>query len=86
MDMVANLNHEMVKLSNDHRLVLQYVNGKNSIEQICAYVKNHIEKDELTLNADGKPLEPNTDNYEAHVQQYVDGTLKAFANNALLVG
>ena len=86
MDMVANLNHEMVKLSNDQRLVLQYVNGKNSIEQICAYVKNHIEKDELTLNADGKPLEPNTDNYEAHVQQYVDGALKVFAHNALLVG
>ena len=85
MDMLPNLHHEVVKLSNDHRLVLQYVNGKNTVDKICEIIKGHIDKGELTLNVKNQPLDKNAKEVDHHVKEYVARTLEMFAKNALLV-
>ena len=86
MDLVANRHHEVVKLPDDQRLVLQYVTGENTVDGICACVKEHIAKGELTLNTEGRVVDINSDNLEACIRTYVEEMLEIFAQNALLVG
>jgi methyltransferase-like protein len=84
MDMVPNMRYETVRLSDDQRVVLQYVNGENTRDEITEVVKGHIDKGEMTINADGKPLMPGTDDFEKLLPQYIDAQLAIFAGNALL--
>ncbi|WP_135081913.1 class I SAM-dependent methyltransferase [Terasakiella sp. SH-1] len=84
MDMLPNQHHEVVKLTDDQRLVLQYVNGRNTIEQICEVLKGHIDKGELNINANGKPLDKETAGFDGYIRQYVEQTLHLYAQNALL--
>lgn len=84
-EMVPNQHHEAVKLTNDQRLVLQYINGKNSIEQISKYVKQHIEKGELNLNVNGDAINKDSKDLDQYVMQYVQGALNLFAQKSLLV-
>ena len=53
-------------------------------EQITEAVKGHIDKGEMTINADGKPLMPGTADLEKLLPQYIDAQLAIFAGNALL--
>ena len=84
MDRVPNMRHETVRLSDDQRVVLQYVNGENTRDEITEAVKGHIDKGEMTINADGKPLLPGTADLEKSLPQYIDAQLAIFAGNALL--
>jgi hypothetical protein len=75
----------MVKLSDDQRLVLQYVNGENTIEQIGTALKRHIEKGEFTLAVNGEPIDSSAANYDDYIQKYVEDMIGVFANSSLLV-
>ena len=86
MDLVANRHHEAVQLSDDRRLVLQYVTGENTVDEICACVKEHIAKGELTLNTGGRALDIDSDDPEGVIRTYVGEILETFAQNALLAG
>ncbi len=83
-DRLPNQHHENVKLSAIQRLVLQYVNGENSIEQIYDIVKEHVEKGQLTLQVDGHPLSKDDENFDDSVRLYVQDLLTSFSNWALL--
>ncbi|WP_417788904.1 methyltransferase regulatory domain-containing protein [Terasakiella pusilla] len=85
MEIVPNHYSEMVKLSDDQRLVLQYVNGENTIEQIGTALKRHIEKGEITLAANGEPIDSSAANYDDYIQKYVEDMIGVFANSSLLV-
>lgn len=84
MDLLPNQHHEVVKLTGDQRIVLRYVNGENSVDQICAYVKGHIDAGEITLSTNGTPLAKDVEGLDAYVRQYVQQTLKIFAQSSLL--
>ena len=84
MDLLPNQHHEVVKLTGDQRIVLQYVNGENSVDQICAYVKGHIDAGEITLSSNGTPLAKDVEGLDGYVRQYVQQTLKMFAQSSLL--
>ena len=84
-NVVPTLFHDSVKLSDDQRLILQYVNGKNTLDQIISSVKHHIDQGELTLSADGKLLDKGSKDLDAHLPQYINAQLNYFAINALLV-
>nr|VFJ91059.1 MAG: regulatory domain of a methyltransferase-containing protein [Candidatus Kentron sp. LFY] len=85
MDKVPNLRHETAVLTDDQRLVLQYLTGENTREQIVELVKTHIENGELTMHVDGKPLEKGASELDDYLPQYIDGQIANFANLALLV-
>ena len=82
---IPNMLHQMVKLSDDQRVVAQYVTGENTKEQIISALEEHINKGELTINADGNAIEKGSDDMEKYLPQYIDAQLSFFANNALLV-
>ena len=86
MDLVANRHHEVVKLPDDQRLVLPYVTGANTVDEICEHVKEHIAKGELTLHSEGRALDINSDTLGACIRTYVEEMLETFAQNALLAG
>ena len=86
MDLVANRHHEVVKLPDDQRLVLPYVTGANTVDEICACVKQHIAKGELTLHSEGRAVDINSNTLEACIRTYVEEMLETFAQNALLAG
>ena len=85
LSLLPNLHHEVVRLSDDQRLVLQYVNGDNSLDDIVANVREHITRGELTLNVQDKPLTPESPNFDDNLRQYVQAILDIFAASALLV-
>jgi len=85
-NLVPNLHHDNVKLSNDQRLAIQYVNGSNTTTDIAAEVEKHIEKGELNLSANGTPMKAGSETLEKYLPEYVDTLLVFLANKALLVG
>jgi len=86
MNKVPNLRHETVTLSDDQRLLLQYANGENNKGQIIELIKGHIEKGELTLQVDGKPLEKGSSELDRYLSPYMDAQIANLANSALFVG
>lgn len=85
MSLLPNLHHEVVRLGDDQRLVLQYVSGDNTVDDITAAVRSHITRGELTLNVQGEPLTPDSPTFDDNLHQYVQTALNIFAANALLV-
>ncbi len=85
MSLLPNLHHEVVRLNDDQRLVLQYVNGDNTHDDIAAAVRDHITRGELTLNVQGEPLTSDSPTFDDNLRQYVQATLNIFAASALLV-
>ncbi|MEH6477242.1 MAG: class I SAM-dependent methyltransferase [Sneathiella sp.] len=84
-ELVPNLLHDVVKLTNDQRLVIQYVTGENTQADIAKKLNHHIAKGDLKLSADGKPMTVDSDALTQHLPEYVTAQLAFFGNNALLV-
>ena len=85
METVPNRHHDVVKLADGHRLVLQYVTGDDPIDGICERVKEHVEKGDLTLKAGRRDLDVTAEDSEGVIRRYVEETLDACARNALLI-
>jgi len=82
--LVANTRHEAVRLRNDQRVVMQYVNGSNSLNDIVECVKGHIEKGELSLKANDKAVDLSNPQAAGLMKSYVERLLVEFARNAML--
>lgn len=82
---IPNMLHQTIKLSDDRRVVAQYITGENTKEQIASALGEHINKGELTINVDGNAIEKGSDDMEKYLPQYIDAQLSFFAMNALLV-
>lgn len=83
-NMVPNLRHEKIRLENDHRIVLQYVNGDNTIDQIRNAVRIHIDTGELVLNINGQSVDKDRSDIDKIITEYVNSVLVFFAQNSLL--
>jgi len=85
-NLVPNMKHELIRLPEDSRVIMQYVNGVNTMDDICNFVKGHIDKGDITLSADGTPIAKNSPELEVNIKPYVDAHLTLFSINSLLVG
>lgn len=83
--LVPNLCHKMIGLSEDQRIILKFINGENTVEQIRNSIRNLIANDEFLINKDGKPVTQEAENFDEYLRLYVDHQLKTLCQNALLV-
>ena len=83
---VPNQHHENVELPDHLRCVLQYINGKNTIDEICERVKTHIKTGELTFQANGRNPDINSGSLDGFIRRYVEDTLNICRHKAFLVG
>ena len=86
MNVVPNQYHENINLSDDQRLILPYINGENTIDDICDHVKRHIGKGDLTLQTGGRLLGVNDAEADGLIRSYVEEMLNICLHTALLVG
>ena len=84
-NLVPNLRHELIKLTDDERLVLQYVNGSSTVNEIVQDVSKHVENGELTLSQNGELVASGSGDVDRVLSDYVNSKLSHFAVNALLV-
>jgi methyltransferase-like protein len=84
-DIVTNLRHGTVRLEDDHRLIIQYVTGENTIDQIVGFAKEHVKKNELTISVDDKAVDASVDKYDEQLKSYVLNVLGILQANALLI-
>ncbi len=82
--LIANMLQQNVKLTDDQRLVIQYVDGQNTIEKIVDLVRGHVDKGELTLNRNDKPLESGDSDHKQYLLDYIHSILALCAANALI--
>ncbi len=82
---VANLFHEMALLGDDRRLVMQYVDGTRSIQEITQEVRKHIENGELNIRKDDEAIELAHPDFDSILNDYTLNHLAHFALNALLM-
>jgi len=82
---VPNLRFDSIKLTDGQRVVIQYVNGENTLEAIFENVLAHIQKSELTINQNGSAVDPKSSGLENIVREYVNEELKRFAAQSFLV-
>ena len=85
-NLVPNLHHDNISLSNDQRLSIQYVNGENTLSDIANEIEKHIDKGELNLSANGTPMTAGSETLKKHLPDYVKTLLVFLAGKALLVG
>ena len=82
---VPNLRHEMVQLSDDQRVLIQYCTGENSIEHLVELIRKHVLKGELSIAVNQIPISLEGDNLDKHLPEYVNAQLKGLESAALLV-
>jgi methyltransferase-like protein/2-polyprenyl-3-methyl-5-hydroxy-6-metoxy-1,4-benzoquinol methylase len=82
---VPNLRFDSIKLTDGQRVVIQYVNGENTLEAIFENVLAHVKKRELTINQNGSAVDPKSSSLEDIVREYVREELKRFSSQSFLV-
>jgi methyltransferase-like protein len=82
---VPNIKHQMVKLSGEQRVILQLVNGKNTIDEIIIAVKTYIDKGEMAISLDGNKIKKSSDRFDDAIGKYITVQLNYFLVNSLLV-
>ena len=82
---VPNMRHEMVQLSGDQRILMQYCTGENSKEAIFDAIKSHVLKGELTVKKDDVSVWSEGGDLEKHLPLYIDEQLEIFNYYALLI-
>jgi methyltransferase-like protein/cyclopropane fatty-acyl-phospholipid synthase-like methyltransferase len=83
--MLANQVHAPIRLRDDQRVILQYLDGNNNLNAINKAVKEHISKGELTVSIEGKPVSADSAQIDETIQDYVTDNLTFLSRNALLV-
>jgi methyltransferase-like protein/2-polyprenyl-3-methyl-5-hydroxy-6-metoxy-1,4-benzoquinol methylase len=81
---VTNLYHDNVALDLFESFMIQYLDGKNTKEQILEHLLKHAKGDEINVNVEQKKIEDEKQILEIFSQCY-DNSIKKFAMNALLV-
>ena len=85
-DLVTNLRHEEIKLSINHLLVLQYLTGENTQEQIVKFIKERVQKGELIGKiANGQTLKDSLE-LDHQLSLFVNESIRYIALQSLLVG
>ena len=84
-NVVPNLRHEMIELSDDQRILVQYCTGENSKGTLVEAIKNNVLNGDLSIAIDGVSISAEADHLEEHLAQYVDAQLNIFESAALLV-
>ncbi len=78
---VTNQRHEAIELGSADRVVVQYLDGSSTIDEVGARLLRHVEQGDLELVLDGEPAAPALEPLTA----YCRTLLPRLAENALLV-
>ena len=83
-DMVPNLYHDMVKLTDSQRLIVQYVNGNNSVDDIAVKLENHVHKGELSIHKEGILVSVKDETFKETLNLFLENELNILKNCGLL--
>ena len=84
-DLVPNLRHELIRLSDDQRVLAQYCTGKNTKGELVEQIKGLVVRGELNVGINGIPILSESDDLEKHLLLYIDAQLDGFDRAGLLV-
>ncbi len=81
---VSNSRHRAIKIGDDVRLLVQYIDGTRTHDEIFDLYFTHFTNGDLVLNKQGKPIQEEKKLLK-EVKVKFDSHLKFLAENALLV-
>lgn len=82
--LVPNMLHQVVKIGDDVRVLVQYTTGKNTADQILDLYFPHFAKGELTFN-DNSDVTQNEQKLRKKVKENLEKNLNFLAMNSLLI-
>lgn len=84
-NMITNMRHENVNILDYQRVMIQYLDSKNTKSDIVKAIKSHVEKGELEIKVNDQLLKVDNDNIDEILSKYVNENLEYFSRNSLLV-
>ncbi len=81
---VPNLHHMAIGTDLGTRILLQYMDGNHTVEQLREKLLDHLEKGDINFNVEGKPVTDKEQQCQI-IERFVEQRLEFFLKNALLV-
>ena len=85
LKMVTNLRQEQIRLSDDQRVLLQYLNSENDVTDIAHHIKGLLAAGTFSLKMNDKPLSSDQENLDNILAVYIQQQVQIFLQNGLLV-